>query len=275
MKFRTLATSAALVTLMGLSPIMSGMATAQEAVELPEALQSLNLTDTTTEEGRRGQRVSGELEDGTRIEAFLNRDGELMGLRADDAVLPEAAIDALLPQAVRDNAIFEQFAEIEGLRLMPEGVEIGGTDADGERVRAAFDDAGRVMRFGRGDHDGRPGKGAPHGDHERGPRGEHRGEHRGGHGGEHRGEHGGEHRGDMRGHGPEGRDQDHGQKGEPRDPQVDEAALAADLSAAGYEDLGTLRVNGRRMTVEATNPQGEEVVLEVTPRGEVVRETAR
>ncbi|MBU2958334.1 hypothetical protein Q4511_05955 [Paracoccus sp. 1_MG-2023] len=272
MNIRTLATSAALVTLMGLSPVMSGMASAQEATDLPEALQSLNLSDTSVEDARRGQRVTGALEDGTTIEAMLNEDGELMGLRAEkDAFLTDEAIESLLPQAVRDNPILDQFEQIAGIRMMREGVAIGGQDADGDHVRAAFDETGRVMRFGRGDDEGRPDmrrggdRGEMHGHDRKGPEGrDGRGHGDRDHGGRPHGDH-------MRGdHMKDGK----GPRGD-RAPQIDADALTGDLEAAGYQDLGSVRANGERLTVDATNPDGDEVTLEVTPQGEVVREIAR
>lgn len=233
----------ALVALMGLAPVPGGIALAQEGRDtdaaLPLALQSLNLSDLRVEEGERGhRRIAGALEDGTSVEAFVTAGGNFLGLRARDGGLSDAALAALLPQPVRDNPILDQFDTVEGLRLTRGGVEIGGRDAEGMRLRAAFDEAGRVMRFGRDDKRGRP---------------------------------------EMRRNGGSGRAAADG-RGKPghgpiRD--IDADALTRELEAAGYADLGPLRDNGWGKAIDATNPQGEAVTLEIAPRGEVLREIAR
>ena len=56
---------------------------------------------------------------------------------------------------------------------------------------------------------------------------------------------------------------------------VDEAALRQTLSDDGYTRIGAIDRNGPRLAVEATNPEGEAVTLELTAKGELMRETAR
>ena len=51
--------------------------------------------------------------------------------------------------------------------------------------------------------------------------------------------------------------------------------LETTLTQAGYQNFGFLRPNGPRVMLEATNPQGEAVTLELDRQGELVRETAR
>ena len=54
-----------------------------------------------------------------------------------------------------------------------------------------------------------------------------------------------------------------------------EAALRQTLSDDGYTRIGAIDRNGPRLAVEATNPEGEAVTLELTAKGELMRETAR
>ena len=57
---------------------------------------------------------------------------------------------------------------------------------------------------------------------------------------------------------------------------IDEASLRSADEAAGYTELGAIAPTpGRGITIEALNPQGEEVVIVVSPKGEVMRESAR
>ena len=58
-------------------------------------------------------------------------------------------------------------------------------------------------------------------------------------------------------------------------PALDEAAARAALDRAGYTQPGTILRAGPRTLAEAVNPAGEPVTVELNPRGEVVRETAR
>ena len=55
----------------------------------------------------------------------------------------------------------------------------------------------------------------------------------------------------------------------------DSVAVNQQLIQAGYGNFGFLRAEGPRLMLEATNPQGEPVTLELDRQGEVVRETAR
>ena len=55
----------------------------------------------------------------------------------------------------------------------------------------------------------------------------------------------------------------------------DTAAANQRLSEAGYTTLGLLRQQGPRVLLDATNPQGEAVTLELDRGGEVLRESAR
>ena len=68
--------------------------------------------------------------------------------------------------------------------------------------------------------------------------------------------------GDVRGPGPVPAD-------------FDAVAVNQKLTQAGYQNFGFLRPNGPRVMLEATNPQGEAVTLELDRQGELVRETAR
>lgn len=214
------------------------------AETLPESLRALNLSDLEIQTGRRGHaRVHGNLADGTQIDAVVDRDGALRGVRArDDAALPQSLIEAVLPQPVRANPIIEQFSLITGLGVMSKMVMVGGQDAEGQNLRAGFDQDGTLMRFGRGD--------------DRGPAMHQRGGKRAFEGRDH-GK--GEQRMDRRG---------------ARAP-VDGAALRQSLADAGYTDLGTISRDGRRTTLEAVNANGENVTVELNRQGQVIRETAR
>lgn len=239
---------------------------------LPEILRSLNLQDIDIDRDRRHTEVEGRLADGTQIEAKLDPSGELRKIEADDdAALPASVIEALVPEAVRGSDIFAQFAEIDEIGMPPAqsrmaGIMIEGTDANGEDLRAAFSEDGTMTRFGRGDDDdddgGKRGKRGKRGDH--GDRGDH---------GQMHGDRG-EMRGDMRGgQGGEGGDM----RGQDMQPPalLDEAAVTTLMTEAGYADLGSITRDGPRMTVEAVNAAGENVTVELNPRGEIVRETAR
>ena len=89
-------------------------------------------------------------------------------------------------------------------------------------------------------------------------------------------------RGGFHDNGPRGEDR-RGQ-GRPGDGPRGMAAIPADFDAvavnrrltqAGYGGFGLLRAEGPRLILEATNPQGEAVTLELDRQGELVRETAR
>lgn len=235
----------------------------QPAAELPALLQSLNLTDVRVKEERRGfKRIKGETPEGLEIRAFVDQSGNLRGIFADDdveAALPQAVIDQMIPEAVRNQDILGQIATISAVFSDERGVMVAGEDAQGEDIRAGFTNDGTLMRFGRGDD----AKGGKHGLHHKG-KGEDRGKHRGrdddddDHGGRfHRDRHG-----------------DHGERG-PRGAGLSPERLQETLSAAGYTNLGDVTRDGPRTLVVATNPQGEAVVVELSPAGEVVRESAR
>ena len=89
-------------------------------------------------------------------------------------------------------------------------------------------------------------------------------------------------RGDMTDHGP-GADDPRGNRFMGDGPRgaaavpadFDAVAVNQRLSEAGYTGFGFLRAAGAGLMLEATNPQGEAVTLELDRQGEVVRETAR
>lgn len=241
------------------APEVSASVAASDAIELPQVLQGLNLSDVQVRKERRGvQKLRGTLEDGTVIRAFIDGGGTVRGAFAGGGkALPDALIEALIPEEVRAQEITGQFSTISAAFNGERGIKVGGSDAEGERIRAVFTQDGTLMRFGRGEdmhgserrgHD-RRGKAADHHRHGKGdPR--------------HWERSGKEH---HRGHGPAGH---HGA------PLTDDAARGA-VSGAGYTDLGAITHKGPRTLVEATNPQGDQVQVELNPRGEVIRETAR
>lgn len=242
--------------------------------QMPAALSALNLQNVETKQGPRGGRkIEGDLPGGGEIEAFVDRDNNPVMVEAEDVALPQSLIDALLPQSVRNSDILSQFAEIERVGGRDGRFMVAGEDADGEDLRAGFDADGRLLRFGRGDDD--------HG--KRGWR-EHRNEDRadkrqgGRHGEMRHGEMRHEMRGEgrMRGDGPQGEGpQGDGPRSGGRMPMVDTAALNDTLSGAGYSEITQPRPTGPRLQLDAVNPAGEAVTLEVAPDGEVIREVAR
>lgn len=278
------AASLAMAAGLGTATLAQDAAPAAPTGDLPAVLQALNLQNVEIRQGPRGGRkVEGDLSGGGEIEAFLDDQGNLVMVDTDDVAMPQSVLDAMLPPAVRDSGMLAQFAVIEKIGGRDGRVMVGGEDADGEDLRAAFDADGRLMRFGRGDDDeGRRGRhegghgmkgGDRHGDGRGGMRGKD-GHGRGGpgmddHGKGRRGE-GGPGKGPM--DGPRGAD---GRPGGMSPGPVDTAALSSALEAAGYSAVGDARPAGPRLLVEATNPAGEAVTLEVDPAGEVLRETAR
>lgn len=261
--FMTLtAASAALIAGLG-GAVLAQDAAPTPTADLPAALSTLDLQNVEIKPGRRGgSKIEADLPGGGEIEAFVDDQNNLIMVDTDDVAVPQSLIDTLLPQSVRDNDILSQFSTIEKIGGREGRFMVGGQDANGEDLRAGFDEDGRLMRFGRGDDD------------ERGHKGR---EGRGGHG---KGEHGGKHgKGDHGRGGPkDGGPRDGGPRGAgdmPPPPPVDAAALNQALTGAGYSDLGELRPEGRRMLIDATNAAGESVTLEVDPAGEVIRETAR
>lgn len=256
------AASLAMAAGLGTVSLAQDAAPAAQPGDLPAMLQALNLQDVEVKQGPRGGRkIEGDLPGGGEIEAFVDAKGNVVMVEADDVDMPPSLLEALLPQAVRDNAMLSQFTEIERIGGFDGRVMISGEDASGEDVRAAFGEDGRLLRFGRGDDD----------DRRHGWREGHRGDDRGGD----RGRMGGKdwhHGKEGPGRGP--RDETRG-PGHGMPPGLDTAALTGTLEAAGYSALGDARPAGPRLMLEATNPAGEPVMLEVDPAGEILRETAR
>ncbi|MBU3032223.1 hypothetical protein [Paracoccus marinaquae] len=256
--FTIAAGSVALAAVLGTATLAQDAAPAAPATDLPEILGALNLENIEIDAGKRGGRkIEGDLPGGGEIEAFVDPQGKVMMIEADDVVMPQSVIDAMVPQAVRDSGILSQFAVIDRIGGRDGRLMIGGEDASGEDLRAGFDEDGRLMRFGRGDddHDRRDGR-RDRDDRMHGKRDHGRG---------------GPDMGPMGG--PRGAA---GQPGDmPPPPPFDAAALTEALTGAGYSGIGDPRPTGPRLLLEATNPAGEAVLLEVDPAGEVLRETAR
>ena len=217
-------------------------------------------------------RIEGRQAGGEDAEAVFDAGNRLVGLELDDAAIPAALVEALLPQPVREAEAMAQFAHIEEIHNRAGAVAVEGRDEAGEKMKAVFDAEGRLLRFGRDEDRGpREWRGrAPHGEMMRqgpgmmwrggpGPDGHPRGMH-------------------MRPGGPEGRP-GHSPAGGPGEampaPGFDAAEVNRRLTEAGYGGFGFLRTDGPRILLEANNPQGEPVTLELDPKGEVVRETAR
>ncbi len=235
--------------------------------QTPEILQGDGFSNVEAKPGRRGGIViEGTLtETGKDFDAIGDGNGNLLGIRtAEGSSLPQSVIDALLPEAARGNPILAEIAALHAIGGRDGAVMLGGQDAAGNDVRVGFDAEGELVLFNRGEFAKRwmrDGYG-PRGDDDgwRGSRGE------------------GDHHG-KRGH-REGGPRERGSWGDaPREgdqkPPVDEAAIRSAVEAAGYTELGTLNASRRGIAVEALNPQGEAVLLVLTPKGEVVRETAR
>jgi hypothetical protein len=221
--------------------------------------------------------LKGQDADGGDLRLMFDMDGTLTGVGMEDAAVPQDLMDSLLPQAVRDADVMDQFAVIDRVMTGRERIMIAGEDTEGKDIRAQLDESGNVLRFGRGGDD--HGDRKMHGDRKgHGERGEHRGE-RGEHGmrGDHgdRGDHAGKRGGDHRdGEGKHAKGQkEGGMRGDA--PAFDAEAATKRLTDAGYSDLGEARRGDRGMAMDATNPDGETVVLHLNPKGEVVRETAR
>lgn len=263
-----LKTSALTLSLMGV--LSTGIAAAQDApatdtpavqgqtgtVELaiPELLQDDAFADVESRSGRRGGlMIEGSIvESGKDFDAMVNSDGELVGIRtAEGSALPVAVVEALLPEAARANPVLSEITELNAIGTRNGAVMIGGQDAAGDQVRIGFDAEGQLQHFDRGERGGKRMRGDSHG-----ARGAKRG-------------------GDDHGQ-RDGRARRGGEGATPMPPPVDEAALRSAVEAAGYTDLGeTLQGRGRGIAIDAVNPQGETVTVFVSPRGEVIRETAR
>lgn len=264
------------------------------AVTIPEILQGDAFADVESSQGRRGGMfVQGSLtESGKDFQAMVNSDGQLMGIRtAEGSALPQSVIDALLPETARANPILGEITELNAIGTRGGAVMVSGQAASGDKVRIGFDAEGELTQFMRGDHgkrdmgmnmgergdrgnQGKRGMGDRGGDHA-----EQRGKGRGGEHGMMRGERGD--RGQMRPREGQMAPREGAQMG-PREgaatppAPIDEASLRSAVEAAGYTELGAIAPTpGRGITIEALNPQGEEVVIVVSPKGEVMRESAR
>lgn len=258
------------------APAEAPAATAPATIAVPEILQGDAFTEVTSRPGPRGGLfVEGTIaETGKSFDALVNGEGQLMGMRtAEGAALPAAVVESLLPEAARASTILPEIAVLNAIGTRDGAVMASGQDASGEDVRIGFNAEGELMHFDRGGREGRGGwmgrDGGPRGD-----RGDH-GDMRGKHGDKH-GDHGP--RGDRGDRGDrEGRGGPEGRRGGdmPPPPPVDEAALRGALESGGYTAVEDLRPTPEGIVIEATNPQGEEVLVMVTPEGEVVRETAR
>lgn len=232
-------------------PVMAQFGSITEITQHPEHLE-----------------IKGRQPTGAEIEARFDRQNALVGVKMDDAAIPADLLDTLLPQAVRNNEVMAQFDRIDGIGKRGDRVMVKGEDASGEDMRAEFDTDGRVLRFGRED----------------GHRGDRRAEERRGDRGpghDERGPRGHDMRGERHGERPMHDGQGgQGPAGEARGPapvpaDFDAVAVNQRLAQAGYTGFGFLRADGPRVMLEATNPQGEAVTLELDRQGEVVRETAR
>lgn len=250
--------TAVLIAGLGGAVLAQDGTTAPAAPALPEALTALNLQDVQIREGRRGQgrMIRGDLPGGGEIRAMVDAQNNVRMVDADDAAVPQSLIEALLPQSVRGNDILSQFATIERIGGRDDRFMVSGEDADGEDLRAGFDADGQLLGFGRGDMEKRGSK-------------QMRGH---GHG--------------QKGHGFSGKQdgrKNWGRDDKSRDDRmgmmrrsnIDTGALTEKLTGAGYSELGTPRPAGPRLTINATNPSGEAVTIEVDPAGQVIRETAR
>lgn len=322
---------------------------------LPRLLLDLGMRPGEARPTRHGTLLEGEMPDGTRLEAWVDDEGELRGLRSDgQGPLPPPVVERLVPRTVLDQPILSELGRLEAVFAGDRGVMLIGRDAQGNKVRAAFAPDGTLMRFGRGDGDGRMGMGPGdrHGrddgghdrdgrGHDQGWRDEHDGKRdgkrgddgerwhegrdggpQGGHGPgrapgdedrpgadrpgpDHRGPEGHEGRGDRPGpggdrgdHGREGRfddaprgaDDDRrgdgaGSRDWPADaPRAGDAGgpagrdrdrIRAALDEAGYTDVGQILRQGPVGVAQATNPEGERVLVEIGPDGEIVRELNR
>lgn len=242
---------------------------------LPAALADLGITDATVTQGKRGgQRVRGTLPNGAAFMGFLDDEDQLRGLRVgNDAALPADILTRLVPQAVRDASTYAEVATVTAVMIGDEGVMLAGTDTAGQPVRAAFATDGTLQRFGRGEmgrsKDGRHGMRGDGADRRDGDR-------RGGHGDDGK-------RGDRDRDGQQMRDDAGDRDGRrgagPRAGEgpaaLDQAAARAALDAAGYTQPGESRQEGGRILIDAVNPSGENVTVELNRQGAVIRETAR
>lgn len=233
------------------------------AAKATTALTELGLTEIEVSPHRKGQlRAEAKLPDGKEVRAGFDRDGVLRMLATDDDddALPADILNKLVPDGVRQSPIFPEFATISRVGLGGKGLMIAGEDKSGEDLRAGFTPDGQLQRFGRGDDDRqRPG---PKGDRDGGPKKERHGKH------DHRGPGGP----GADGHGPRGSG---GPGAPPQSEALNEAAIEELLTGAGYTEVDDIERDGPRTFVEAVNRDGENVTVEIGPRGDIVRETAR
>lgn len=257
---------------------------------LPQVLRDAGLTDFDIRPTRHGSRVKGNLPDGTELNGMMDEKGALRGVRIEgDAVLPPALLEQLVPAPVRDQPLFGQLGKIKAVFLGPEDVMVAGIDAKDQPVRAGFAPDGTLMRFERGGPRdpiigpmGGPGdKGPRHGPKDEGPEGGPRGHGPGKGPHDHdRRDRGPDDHG-PRGHGPDGKDRD--REGKAPDPARDGRPVApptpdeirASLADAGYREVGQILQQGPVTVAQATNPEGEPVLVEVGIDGEVLRELNR
>ncbi|UXU74487.1 MULTISPECIES: hypothetical protein [unclassified Paracoccus (in: a-proteobacteria)] len=237
---------------------------AASAINVPKALSDAGLAEITSKPAKRGDgmRIQGRLPDGTWIEAMVDGQGQLRGLRGkDDAALPAALVEPLVPQAVRSNALYAELGQIRAVASGPRGVMLAGQDAQGNKVHARFSVDGTLLRFGRSDGDDDHDK-----DHDDHPRGKH---------GKRGDDHGPRHRDRAADHprgpaGPGGAGPGFEQVDAPTQKRLHDA-----LTAAGYKDVGPVMRHGPLHLAPATNPEGEPVMLELNDQGQVQREINR
>lgn len=222
------------------------------SVDLPKALQDLNLADVELRQDRRGyMRVQGKLADGNRLFAFANG-GNLQAVRVGKGqALPAGLVQQMLPEAVRANEVVKQFTTISGIFIRDGQVMVGGRDASDERLRAELSQDGTLVRFSRTeDDDPRMKRGADRKHSHSNDRGRHQGE----------------------GH---KRSQGHRQSGGKAMAPLSDQAIRRVMEAGGYTDLGTISRANPRALVDAKNPQGEAVQVEIGMHGDVIREIAK
>lgn len=271
---------------------------------LPQVLRDAGLTDFDIRPTRHGSRVKGSLPDGTELSGMMDEKGALRGVRIEgDAVLPPALLERLVPAPVRGQPLFAQLGKVQAVFLGPkEDVMLAGVDDRDQAVRAAFAPDGTLMRFERGGPRdavigpmGGPGDKGPrhdpkdHGPKDHGPK-DHRGD--GPDGKDHDGKRGhdkdrdgkdrhdrdrdGKDRGD-RDRGDRGDRSDRGERGRDDRPRVPPTPdeVRASLTEAGYRDVGQILQQGPVTVAQATNPEGEPVLVEIGTDGEVRRELNR
>lgn len=226
---------------------------ATPAADVPQVIRDLNLSDLKVDKGRRGvARIQGKLADGAEFQGFADEKGALRGARmAKGQALPDAVTQQLVPEAVRTQEVFGQFARVSAVFGKDRAVMIAGRDAGDDLLRAVFAQDGTLLRYGRGEGVGPGMNKARMGHH--GPSAHHDGA-------------------KPRTKAPQMRHQHDKRAGNVR---LSEKAIQHILSGAGYTDLGKIDRSSRRALVDARNPQGEAVQVEISPRGDVIREIAK